>query len=65
MTTTTPESRGRIAYTAYCMAVARWLPEQERSPLFDELPEPDREGWTSAAQVIWDLAKTGQATIRG
>jgi len=62
MTTTTPESRARIAYTAYCRD--RYTPEEiGASPTFDQLPELERAGWLKAANTIWDLATTGRATI--
>jgi len=61
MTTTTPESRGRIAYTAFCRGAAAGRPIV--APLFDELPPSEREGWIKAANAIWDIATTGRATI--
>jgi hypothetical protein len=61
VTTTTPESRGRLAYTAFCRGAAGGRPVV--APLFDELPLNEREGWIKAAGLIWDLATTGRATL--
>lgn len=62
MTTTTPESRARIAYTAYCRA--RYTPDEiAASPTYDQLPEAERAGWFKAANALWDLATTGHASI--
>lgn len=63
MTTTTPESRARIAYTAYGKVTDFKNFRGEPMPPFDELPEQIREAWTAAAGTIWDLATTGHATI--
>lgn len=62
MTTTTPESRGLIAYSAYTRSLMQANPS--RTPLsFDELPDDERDGWLNAARVLWDLATTGKATM--
>ena len=63
MTTTTPESRGRIAYTAYLRGRYGTDPRIAQTPTFDELFPVDRDAWIKAANTIWDLAKTGRATI--
>lgn len=63
MTTTTPESRGRIAYTAYGRAVGFQDPDGDPLPLFDALTTDQKDGWINAAQIIWDLASTGRAVI--
>lgn len=63
MTTTTPESRARIAYTAYGRVTGFKNFRGEPMPVFDELPETIREAWTKAAGTIWDLATTGHAEI--
>jgi hypothetical protein len=63
MTTTTPESRGRIAYTAYCRRVNFTAHNGEPLPGFDDLGEPQRDAWIYSANVLWDLATTGKATI--
>ena len=63
MTTTTPESRARIAYTAYGRKTDFKNFMGNPMPIFDELPEPIREAWIAAAGVIWDLATTGRATL--
>jgi hypothetical protein len=63
MTTTTPESRGQIAYTAYGRRVNFTTHDGREMPLFDQLGPTQREGWIAAAEVIWQLATTGQATI--
>lgn len=63
MTTTTPESRARIAYTAYGRKTGFKNYRGEPMPQFDDLPEAIREAWIAAAGVIWDLATTGRATI--
>jgi hypothetical protein len=63
MTTTTPESRGRIAYTAYGRRTGFQRHDGRALPTFDELPAVEREGWINAAGVIWELATTGRATL--
>lgn len=63
MTTTTPESRARIAYTAYGRKTEFKNFRGDPMPLFDDLPETIRDAWIAAAGVIWDLATTGKATI--
>jgi hypothetical protein len=32
-------------------------------PSFDEQSPENRQAWITAAQVLWDLATTGQATL--
>lgn len=62
MTTTTPESRARIAYTAH--TIGRYgKPVPLEVPTFDQLDPREREGWMLAAQTLWDLAATGQARL--
>lgn len=63
MTTTTPESRARIAYTAYGRKTQFKNFMGDPMPSFDDLPATIREAWIAAANVIWDLATTGHATI--
>lgn len=63
MTTTTPESRARIAYTAYGARLRFRSPDGEMLPNFHDLPADIREAWTDAAGVVWDLATTGRVTI--
>lgn len=63
MTTTTPESRARIAYTAYSRALHDGGPIPAAWPTFDELPAEQRAGWMKASGVLWDLATTGRATL--
>jgi len=63
MTTTTPESRGRIAYIAYCRSVGFRAINSDDLPPFDDIPEKIRNAWIKSANVIWDLATTGRATI--
>lgn len=63
MTTTTTESRGRIVYVAYGRSV-NWTTHDGQPMLsFDELATQTRAGRVAAAQVIWDLATSDQATI--
>lgn len=62
MTTTTPESRARLAYTAYLRGKHNGQPFPDE-PLFDQLSEEERRGWHVSANMLWDLAKTGRATI--
>ena len=64
MTTTTPESRGRIAYTAYCKTTDFKAFNGTTLPMFDELGAPRQAAWIASAGVIWDLATTGRAVIR-
>jgi hypothetical protein len=63
MTTTTPESRARIAYTAYGRVTDFKNFQGNPMPMFDDLPDRIKEAWISAAGTIWDLATTGKATI--
>lgn len=63
MTTTTPESRARIAYTAYGRVTDFKNFQGNPMPKFDDLPDRIKEAWTNAAGAIWDLAKTGKAVI--
>ena len=63
MTTTTPESRARIAYTAYGKVTGFKNFQGNPMPLFEDLPPQIKEAWISAAGTIWDLATTGTATI--
>jgi hypothetical protein len=62
-TTTTPESRGRIAYTVYCSKVEFRSVNGDILPAFDDLPTNVRDAWISSANVLWDLATTGHATL--
>jgi hypothetical protein len=62
-TTTTPESRARIAYTAYGRVTGFKNFRGEPMPAFDDLPDQIKQAWTKAAGTIWDLATTGHATI--
>lgn len=65
MTTTTPESRARIAYTAYCRGLHghHGEPIPPTRPTFDELPSDENAGWMKASEVLWDLATTGRALL--
>lgn len=63
MTTTTPESRARLAYTAYGRVVGFKNFQGDDMPAFDALPQPIRNAWENAARVIWELATTGQSHI--
>ncbi len=63
MTTTTPESRGRIAYTAYGRDTNFKNFMGQPMPEWDALPDAIRNAWIKAANVIWDLATTGHAVI--
>lgn len=63
MTTTTPESRARIAYTAYCKAVGFKAFNGDDLPPFDQVPAEIQQAWLKASGVIWDLATTGKAVI--
>jgi hypothetical protein len=62
-TTTTPESRARIAYTAYLRGLHHNGPVPASELTFDGLPDVQRQAWIKSANVIWDLATTGQATL--
>jgi hypothetical protein len=63
VTTTTPESRARIAYTAYCRGRVIAGVDWADLPAFDQLEPAEREAWMKAVGVIWDLATTGRATL--
>lgn len=63
MTTTTPESRARLAYTAYCKAVDFRSVNGDPLPPFDEQPERLRTAWGESARVLWELATTGHSTL--
>jgi hypothetical protein len=62
-TTSTPESRARLAYTAYGKAVDFRNKDGQLMPAFDKLGPRQRAGWTAAAGLIWSLATTGRATL--
>lgn len=62
-TSTTRESRGRIAYTAYGRSVGWQNFLGQPMPQFDQLPAHIREAWIVSANVVWDLATTGHATL--
>jgi hypothetical protein len=62
-TTTTPESRARIAYTAYGRVTNFKNFQGDPMPAFDDLPERIRNAWINAARSIWELATTGHTTI--
>lgn len=63
MTTTTPESRGQIAYSAYTRSLMQAEPSRTPPPLFPELPEDEHDGWLNAARVLWELATTGKTSM--
>jgi hypothetical protein len=62
-TTTTPESRARIAYAAYVRAHALAGLNTMQTPLFDDLPAVERAGWLNASRVLWELATTGRTEL--
>lgn len=62
-TSTTRESRGRIAYTAYGRTVQFKNWQGDPMPSWPELPMHIREAWIVSANVVWDLATTGHATL--
>jgi hypothetical protein len=62
-TTTTPETRGRIAYTAYGRITGFKNFQGDEMPTFDNLPPQIKRAWITAANVIWDLATKGNATL--
>jgi len=62
-TTSTPESRARLAYTAYGKAVHYLNKDGQPMPHFDALPQQTRQAWAAAAGIIWDLAHTGRAAL--
>lgn len=62
-TTSTPESRGQIAYTAYGKSVDFTAFNGEPMPMWHELDDRRRQAWINSARVVWDLATTGSATI--
>jgi hypothetical protein len=62
-TTTTPESRARLAYAAYGKAVDFRNKDGQQMPDFDNLGPQQRAGWTAAANLLWSLAVTGRATL--
>lgn len=63
LTTTTPQSRARLAYAAYGHKVKFKNHLGNPMPMFDDLPEEIQEAWTAAAGVIWSLATIGRAEI--
>lgn len=63
MTTTTPESRGSIARTAFLREKHAPQPVPATEPTFDRLPEQEQAQWINAARVIWELATTGRASL--
>lgn len=62
-TTTTPESRARLAYVAYGKAVDSRKNDGQQMPAFDNLGPAQRAGWIAATDLIWSLATTGRATL--
>jgi hypothetical protein len=60
---TTPESRGQIAYTAYCRKVDFKAHNGDDLPRWANLPAAVREAWIHAAGVIWELGTTGVARM--
>jgi hypothetical protein len=62
-TTTTPESRGQIAYTAYGRSVGFKAHDGNDMPNFGNLPKDRQNAWIAAADIIWSLATTGKATL--
>jgi hypothetical protein len=62
-TTTTPETRAQIAYTAYGKAVGFKAHDGNDMPMFASLPPKRQAAWAAAADVIWSLATTGRATL--
>jgi len=62
VTTTTPESRASLAYTAFLVG-QYGMPVPLDKPTFQQLTPEERKGWIKSSQTIWDLAKTGRATI--
>lgn len=63
MTTTTPESRARIAYTAYLRALYGGAPIPDDVPTFGALPDAEQLGWLNASRALWEIATTGRTTI--
>lgn len=63
MTTTTPESRGHIAYTAYGRSTGFRNFQGNPMPNWDDLTPQIRDAWINAARVIWELATTGTAVL--
>jgi hypothetical protein len=62
-TSTDPESRARIAYTAYGRVTEFKNSLGEPMPTFDALPPKIREAWINAARVVWEIATTGTTTV--
>jgi hypothetical protein len=58
VTTTNPEARGRLCYAAFCGKLRAIEP-----PPWDDLPDAEREAWTDAARVLWELATTGETRM--
>lgn len=63
MTTSTPESRGRIAYTAYGKRTDFKNYLGKPLPPWDELPRNIQKSWIAAAGAIWELATTGRTVF--
>ena len=64
MTTTTPESRAQIAYTAYGRKVGFRSFTGAPLPMFGELPPGVRGGWMAAAASVWDPARDPAGVAR-
>lgn len=62
-TSTTPESRARLAYAAYAKAVDHLDKDGRPLPEFDTLRQRQRTGWQASARIIWELATTGRASL--
>lgn len=63
MTTTTPESRARMIYTAYGKKLDFRTHDNRPMPTFDELTPRQQQAWSAGAELLWSLATTGRATL--
>jgi hypothetical protein len=63
MTTTTPESRGSIARTAFLRKKYEPGPVPASEPMFTELPPDEQACWINAARVVWELGTAGKTAL--
>ena len=60
--TSTPDSRARLAYSAFGKAVD-FTDNGQPLPRYDQLHPRAQAGWQASARVIWELATTGRAAL--
>lgn len=62
-TTSTPESRGQLAYAAYGRSVDWKAVGGNIMPNWSNLDAERQAGWIAAADAIWSLATDGRIAL--